>query len=174
MKIEDFEVGKTFYGSAGFKWLCTDKGSRVIIAIMLDYDKKDYWFNGPPYSVKEKVFDEHAMKSLYTQEIEMISGRVGNLKKSVHPGFEMKHVSKMMKEKDSNYPNNRLLERDRVSPEGYIFHPYAAIKKENNWFIKIFEIFSENYIEIEEESFVQLPFSSEEAMLKRKKDFNKE
>lgn len=168
MKIEDFEIGKKFYGPAGFEWLCTDKGSRVIVAIMLDYDKEDYWFKGPPYSVEEKVFDEHEMESLYCDTNEMLSERIDSLETSSHPCFDSEDVFKMIKEKDRNYPRKKLLERDRVSKEGYIFHPYSAIKKDNEWFIKVFELFSKEYLEIAENEFVQLPFSSEEAMKKRK------
>jgi hypothetical protein len=40
-------------------WLCTDKGTRVVVAINLSQhvnDPRD--FAGPPYSVAEMVFDE--------------------------------------------------------------------------------------------------------------------
>lgn len=61
MKLQDFEIGKTF-GMAGTRdtWLCTDKGSRVVVAINLSQhvnDPRD--FAGPPYSVAEHVFDEY-------------------------------------------------------------------------------------------------------------------
>ena len=36
MKIEQFKIGDVFFASAGFKWLCTDKGTRTIAAIMLE------------------------------------------------------------------------------------------------------------------------------------------
>lgn len=172
MKIEDFEIGKTFYGPAGFKWLCTDKGSRVIVAIMLDYDKEDYWFKGPPYSVKEEVFDEHDMKSLYTDTTEMLVDRIDSIETSSHPHFDSKDFLKMMKEKDRNYPRQKLLKRDRVSSEGHILHPYSAIKREEVWFVKTFELFARTYSEMPENEFVQLPFSNEEAMKKRKDNFN--
>ena len=168
MKIEDFEIGKKFYGPAGFEWLCTDKGSRVIVAIMLDYDKEDYWFKGPPYSVEEKVFDEHEMESLYCDTQNMLSERIDSIDKSYHPHFDSEDVFKMMKEKDRCYPNQKLLTRDRVSKEGYILHPYSAIKRDNVWFVKVFELFAKEYLEMPEEEFVQLPYSDEEAMKKRK------
>ena len=74
----------------------------------------------------------------------------------------------MMKEKDRCYPNQKLLTRDRVSKEGYILHPYSAIKRDNVWFVKVFELFAKEYLEMPEEEFVQLPYSDEEAMKKRK------
>lgn len=174
MKIEDFEIGKTFYGPAGFKWLCTDKGTRVIVAIMLDYDKQKYWFKGPPYSVEEKVFDEYEMKSLYTDEQDMLIDRLNSIESSSHPNFDAEDVFKMMKEKENNYPRKKLLKRDRVSLQGDILHPYSAIKKNDLWFIKTFELFSKEYSEIEENEFVQLPFSSEEAMKQRKFKYEEE
>lgn len=65
------------------------------------------------------------------------------------------------------------MKRDRVSNEGHILHPYSAIKREEVWFIKVFELFAKTYSEIPEDEFVQLPFSSEEAMKKRKEEISK-
>ena|GEM_PF-1471384 len=57
MKKEDFQIGMEFYTAAG-KWRCTDIGTRVIVAILLDQeDPRNY--NGPPYSIPENVFDEY-------------------------------------------------------------------------------------------------------------------
>ncbi len=78
MKHADFRIGEEFLlGSA--TWLVTDIGSRTIIAIQVDHvDKTTYdpetgtmrmtltreeakaegWFNGPPYALHERVFDE--------------------------------------------------------------------------------------------------------------------
>ena len=73
MKHEDFEIGKDFYTQVG-RWRCTDKGTRTVVAIFvskvqlrhseyefLDYEEasKQGWFNGPPYTVLEDVFDEN-------------------------------------------------------------------------------------------------------------------
>jgi hypothetical protein len=171
MKLEDFKVGQTFYGPGGFKWLCTDKGTRVIIAIMLDYDKKDYWFKGPPYSVEEKVFDEYDMKSLYTDTKEILLDSLNNIETSSHPNFDSKDVIKMMKEKDRNYPRKKLLMRNRVNTHGHILYPYAAIKVEDTWFIRTFELFSKTYSEMNEDDFVQLPLATEEDIKKRKELF---
>jgi hypothetical protein len=41
------------------RWLCTDVGSRVVVAIEADdVADKDGWRTGPPYAVVECVFDE--------------------------------------------------------------------------------------------------------------------
>ena len=53
MTYEDFCIGAEFYTETG-RWLCTDKGTRVIVAIHLDKDDES-WYNGPPYAVAELV-----------------------------------------------------------------------------------------------------------------------
>lgn len=168
MKLEEFKIGETFFGAAGFEWLCTDIGTRTITAIMLDPAKPEYWFKGPPYSVEEKVFDEYEMESLYTDTKDMLVNRMEDLETSVHPGFLSDDVTKMFKEKDRKYPNKKLLTRDRVSKEGHILHPYSAVKKDNKWFVKTLEIFSREFGEMLEDEFVQLEFADETAMKKRK------
>jgi hypothetical protein len=61
MKHSDFQIGTEFYSATG-KWRCTDLGSRVIVAIKLEGDQRD-WI-GPPYSVTEIVFDEYDLEGL--------------------------------------------------------------------------------------------------------------
>lgn len=168
MKIEEFKIGETFFGSAGFEWRCTDIGTRTITAIMLDDNKPEYWFNGPPYSVEEKVFDEYEIKSLFTNTKDMLVDRIENCDTSVHPGFSSDDAYKMFNEKEISYPRKKLLKRDRVNIDGHILHPYSAIKKNDIWFIKTFEIFSRQFSDISEDEFVQLNFSTEQDMIKRK------
>lgn len=78
MKHADFRLGIKFRCGDG-EWLCTDKGSRVVVAIRLDRVEvgsndpqrrrtlnqaeahAEGWFNGPPYAVCEYVFDEDAL-----------------------------------------------------------------------------------------------------------------
>jgi hypothetical protein len=80
MKHSDFVIGKSFW-CGGREWLCTDIGTRTIVAICLDDDdvtvslgpvreetrrtinrseaEADGWFKGPPHTVAEHVFDEY-------------------------------------------------------------------------------------------------------------------
>jgi hypothetical protein len=79
MNHTDFVIGGTFWCS-GMAWRCTDIGTRAIVAIRIDsVDSVETngsgplvhrtltgreaavrgWFNGPPYSVAENVFDEY-------------------------------------------------------------------------------------------------------------------
>jgi hypothetical protein len=58
IRHDEFAVGGIFWCS-GYKWRCTDIGSRVITAIKLDREDDPSWYNGPPYGVAEGVFDEY-------------------------------------------------------------------------------------------------------------------
>lgn len=184
MEHKDFEIGKTFFASAGFKWLCTDKGTRTISAIMLDPYKDESWFVGPPYAVEEVIFDEHEMKACQNFTHELILDSARGLKESVHPGFDNKYMRKMFNTKhlilEAKYPNKKVLKRDRVGVDGSIWHPYAArpIKHDEpqnttdfiprKWMVLVFELFSHEWSEIHEDEFVKLPYSTEEAMVARK------
>lgn len=53
MELSDFEIGREFV-CAGNVFLCTDKGTRVVVAI----EAKEDWMAGPPYALAELVFDE--------------------------------------------------------------------------------------------------------------------
>jgi hypothetical protein len=59
MEHKDFRIGLEFYDN-DTRWRCTDVGTRVIVAVCLDDHKDDdSWYNGPPYAVLERVFDEY-------------------------------------------------------------------------------------------------------------------
>lgn len=69
MTHSDFKTGEVFYTTNGWKWLCTDKGSRVIVAIHVEDDRDPSWLNGPPYALAEIVFDEHDFAGCYKEPI---------------------------------------------------------------------------------------------------------
>lgn len=58
MKHHEFRIGLVFLTATGL-WKCTDVGTRVIVAIKLEKHSKHPDYNGPPYSVVERVFDEY-------------------------------------------------------------------------------------------------------------------
>ena len=61
MNYSEFQIGEEFTCGES-QWRCTDKGTRVVIAICLsDHVDDPSWFNGPPYAVAESVFDEYDM-----------------------------------------------------------------------------------------------------------------
>lgn len=64
MKHSDFVIGKEFTSSSGRRWLCTDIGTRTIIAIPISAKTvKDGWDRGPPYALNEIVFDEEDIET---------------------------------------------------------------------------------------------------------------
>lgn len=173
MNLEDFKIGETFFASAGYEWLCTDIGTRTITAIMLEPEKEQIWFAGSPYAVDEVVFDEHKMKSCYLNTKDILLDRIKNLAESAHPNFDSDDVFKMMDENSSSekYHRENIMKRDRVGHNGEIFHPYSAVRKDDGWHIKTFELFSREYSEMHEDEFVKLKLSDEQAMKKRKESF---
>jgi hypothetical protein len=76
MKHSEFAIGGEFWCGGG-QWRCTDIGKRTIVAIRIDgvevgsnepglrrtLDRAgaepEAWFDGPPYAVRESVFDEN-------------------------------------------------------------------------------------------------------------------
>ena len=172
MKHEEFEIGKTFFASGGFQWLCTDKGTRTITAIMLDPDKDPSWFKGPPYAVAEVVFDEYDFPACSYNMDYMIIERIDKNKQSFHPGFSSEDVFEMLDQEseiDQHYQN--LLKHDRVNLEGHILHPYSVIYNEEVLTVKLFELFSKQYLDMNANDFILLPIRTEEAMQKRSNYF---
>jgi hypothetical protein len=72
MKHSDFHIGLEFLGLAGFRWRCTDVGTRTVVAIQLDHDDDPNWYQGPPYIAKEVVFEEHDFERCHLTEEEAI------------------------------------------------------------------------------------------------------
>ena len=70
MKIEDFRIGDSFYTATG-RWVCTDVGSRVIVAVKYEefVDPQKGNSAGPPYSVAETVFDEYDLEGVLSVQI---------------------------------------------------------------------------------------------------------
>lgn len=80
MLYSEFNIGGVFHCGSK-RWLCTDKGTRVIVAVCLTvcrYNDNGHgipqcmrdkvlevdpgWVIGPPYALQEHVFDEHDME----------------------------------------------------------------------------------------------------------------
>ncbi len=61
MKHREFHIGLEFE-CGDRRWRCTDIGTRTVIAICLEHNDDPSWYNGPPYTVAEIVFDEYDME----------------------------------------------------------------------------------------------------------------
>lgn len=106
MKLQEFKTGKDFYllhrdGYGHYR--CTDKGTRVVVAICLDSHRDNSsWFNGPPYAVAECVIDEDTMEVCY--EHKNIHGRddsfpkANKILKRQYKNIEKEIVKKQKKE----------------------------------------------------------------------------
>ena len=66
MKHSDFAINHEFFTATG-KWVCTDKGTRVITAIKIDSSDPQMYI-GPPYKVEELVFDEYDLPGCHLNE----------------------------------------------------------------------------------------------------------
>lgn len=178
MKLEQFNIGDTFYNSGGYEWLCTDKGTRTVNAIRLSAHKDKSWFNGPPYAVNEYVFDEYDIGGCYLSTESLILESLDKVKVSSHPGFRQEDVDKIMdekfNEKNIGDRNRNLMKRSRVGDSGEIFHPYGCSKKSDGWYIKTFELFSHEFSQIHENKFVTLKIADENNLKARAEDFNKQ
>ena len=61
MKISEFKIGERLYLYSK-EYLCTDIGTRTVVCLHTNVEhviKDPSWLKGPPYALKEEVFDEH-------------------------------------------------------------------------------------------------------------------
>jgi hypothetical protein len=140
MKHSDFRIGLEFLGMAGFRWRCTDVGTRTIVAIPLTHDDPN-WYRGPPYVATEEVFDEREMADGHLTAKDAIRAAIEEADTSGHPGFPHEVVTQMMRERrkgsSTSYPNKGVLRFDRRSPDGDILHPYSARKVGDRWVVRL-------------------------------------
>ncbi|WP_298579819.1 hypothetical protein [uncultured Luteimonas sp.] len=172
MKHADFTIGMAFETSTGQRWRCTDVSRRTITAIELAPDLDLAWFNGPPYSVSEVVFDEVDIARAFRSQEEAIRDALAEAKNAVHPGYPHEVVDRMMKarfpEEARRYPHPRLLRVDRVDADGEILHPYAAEATHDGWQILLYAPFTETFSALPESDFLRLRSASRDDLLARK------
>jgi hypothetical protein len=163
MKHSDFYIGLEFVGSAGFRWRCTDVGTRTILAIQLDRKESDGLL-GPPYIVEEVVFEEHEIECCHLTENDAIASSVYDLKTSGHPGYPSEVVAHMLearhRDDGGRYPYPGVLRFDRCREDGEVLHPYAFRKDGESWLIELYLPFLKIYDTLAERNFVALPIAS--------------
>jgi len=162
MQHSDFHIGLEFSASAGFRWRCTDVGSRTIVAIRLDHEDQN-WYHGPPYITEEVVFDEKEIELCHLTETDAIRSAMDESRTSDHPGYPGEHVMKMMKARlvdaEHRYPNTAALRFDRCTLEGEILHPYYGRKDGDQWIVLIYLPFKKIFSEMPEREFIALPIA---------------
>lgn len=160
VKHADFHIGLEFVGSAGFRWRCTDVGTRTILAVQLDRTDPD-WYQGPPYIAKEVVFDEHEITRCHLTNTDALAAAVHEHKTAGHPGYPVDAVQRMMEARHAHrYPHEGVLRFDRRRPDGEILHPYAGRKEGDTWVVELYLPFRDIYDTMAERDFIALPRAS--------------
>jgi len=130
MKPADFHIGLEFVASAGFRWRCTDVGTRTILAIRLDPGEDPIWHQGPPYIAEETVFDEAGLRQCHLTNDAALLAAIENHRTSGHPGYPGDVASEMLEARvEGHYPHKGVLRFDRSALDGEILHPYAGRKE---------------------------------------------
>lgn len=172
MILSDFRIGFAFLSTGGVRYRCTDVGTRTIVAIRLCHDDP-VWYQGPPYVVREVVFDEAQIAICYPNELALLEGRLAQARHSAHPGIRASDYVRMVDDEQNGrvtYPYPDLFRFDRVLDNGEILHPYSAKQDEDGdtWNIRVFLLFPRIFIEIPEPEFIRLPIATEEDLQRRK------
>lgn len=169
MKHSDFTIGCEFEGSAGFRWRCTDVGTRTIAAIQLtDVDPR--LCKGPPYLTRETVFDEHEMERCHVSRTEAIKAALLDTHGSGHPGYPSEVVIHMLETRYKHrYPNDGVLRFDRRRADGEILHPYAGRSDGGRWIIELYLPFRKAYDQMDQGDFIDLPIATESDLSDRAK-----
>ncbi|TXC79090.1 hypothetical protein [Paraburkholderia azotifigens] len=170
MKLSEFHIGLEFLDPCGLRCRCTDIGKRTVIAIYLDRDHP-VWYQGPPYIVREMVFDETYIENSYPDQLALLEGRLAQARNSAHPGFSASNFVRIVDESERDgdiYPNREVLRFDRVGSDGEILHPYSARRTDDDtWTVRIFLLFPQSYAEMPEREFIRLPIATEDDMRRR-------
>lgn len=173
MRLSDFDIGTEFQTSTWHRWRCTDVGRRTILAIEVDPDLDEAWLAGPPYVVREVVFDEIEMERAFRSTDEAISQSLKALEDETHPSIPAEAVRLMLRAEletaSRRYPRQRLLQIDRVDTAGEILHPYAAEEGQDGWIILVYLPFPKTFNALPERDFVHLPAATK-VNLKERRD----
>ena len=144
---------------------------RTILAIELDPDLDEAWLAGPPYVVREVVFDEFEMERAFRSTDEAISQTLKALDDETHPNIPEEAARLMLRAElesaSRKYPRRRLLLIDRVDTSGEILHPYAAEEGEDGWMILVYLPFPQTFSAMPERDFVRLQAATEDHLKER-------
>jgi len=165
MNLRDFYIGLEFFADEGFRWRCTDTGSRTILAIPLT-DRIPEWLSGPPYIVDEVVFDEREMERCYLTLEDTIRAAKHAHESSGHPGYSSEALRIMLEaefgEENGEYPNPGVFRFDRCRADGEIFHPYAARRDGQDWIVLVHLPFLSTFEDVREADFISMRIASKD------------
>lgn len=164
MKLADFHIGLDFFSSDGVPHRCTDVGQRTILAIALDR-LSGKWYQGPPYPVEEKPFDELALKDCYLTEERAAAQAIEESRNSLRPTYPVMAVKRFLEARMSPdylaYPNKPLL-RITKSMGSDIVQPYGVRRSGEYWIVLCYMPFDDEHIELQEHSFLSLDDATQE------------
>jgi hypothetical protein len=170
MKHSDFHIGLDFFGSGGFPYRCTDVGQRTITAICLDKASGE-WYAGPPYPVKEEIFDELKIYGCYITEEDAIKEAIEESERGIKPSYPSSAMERIMKARTTpeylEYPNKPLLRLNKVMGDE-ILHPYGVVRHGPFWVVLCYLPFEGEFQQIDEYFFLSMPLATEDDYAKRK------
>lgn len=170
MKLSDAHIGLEFCTAEGRRWRITDVGTRTFLAIVIEEpgtenglprDVKDpLWLDGPPYLVKEHLFDETTMGRAFLSIRDHLRETLTTDR--YHPGFEstlsraMGHHAQGRSHPD--YPFPKVLQHDRWDAQRQdVLHPYAVDKTPTGWSLRVLGLFRQRFEAVDDQTFVRLP-----------------
>jgi hypothetical protein len=163
MEFEEFDIGIPFFTATG-TWVCTDKGTRTIVAIKVD-EHDVSWLSGPPYLVAETVFDENDMPGCWLDDAQLLNVRLRQVNEDPETLIPADVVLEGMKLRCSaesgSYPYQRLLRLPR-GQGGRLLHPVAAQRHGDGWVI-IVRTHDHRLLPIADGEFMALPIVPREA-----------
>lgn len=169
MKHRDFSIGLVFHTALG-RWKCTDVGQRTIVAIHLDderYPNEPRWTDGPPYGLREQVFNEHDQHGAFVDLRGCVEERLAQLEGPTPlfiPGSLIHHhlqrrtagrAAERLGGPDA-YPMAKL-DGVRVSPEGQHYSAHGAHRAEETWVIEVFHFEGQQDGEVAEAAWLGWP-----------------
>lgn len=173
MKHSDFTIGEDFFNAVG-KWRCTDVGTRTITAVRWPDEEElpltcdvEAWLSGPPYMLKEVVFDEADMALAYRSLTEAVE----RARQSAHPGFLHEDVQKLfqgqrrrMDERAAGRVSaitplmEQLMRYERVV-NGRALKPYDW--KDDGQTVCVFDVFARTWGELPLGQFLRAPVATD-------------
>lgn len=170
MKLSQARIGLEFHTAEGRLWRITDVGTRTFLAIVIGepdtesglprHVQDPIWLDGPPYLVKEHLFDETSMGRAFLTI-------PGHLQESLdadrhHPGFDST-LSRVMgyhtlRRSHPDYPFPKVLKHDRWDEQRQdVLHPYLVDKTARGWSLRTLGLFSRRFYAVDDQAFVRLP-----------------
>lgn len=169
MKLADFRIGLDFFSAAGVPHRCTDVGQRTILAIALDrFSGK--WYQGPPYPVEELPFDELALRDCYLTEEQAAAQAIEESQNGFRPTYSATAIQRFLEARATPdylaYPNKPLLRLTKAI-DNDIVQPYGVRKSGDFWFVLCYMPFDDEYIEMQQSSFLSLDDATEDNFRRR-------